>query len=109
MSDARSDELQSLAAQLRGVRDELAQARQERAALLKDLAALQERCIALEIEAPPAGREPRQLANDEFLARLRREQAHVARLRKLTKPFQGLPGFGAVERAARRARAKRRS
>lgn len=109
MSDERRDEVAHLAAELRGVRDELAQARQDRAALLKDLAALQRRLVELEQEAGVQGHDPKGLANAEFLDRQRREQAQVARLRKLAKPFQSLPGFDAIERAARRARAKRRS
>ncbi len=109
MGEKRREEMAELAAELRTVRDELAHARQERAGLLKDLEALQARLIKLELENTASSTDARKLANEEFLDRQRREQAQVARLRKLARPFQSLPGFDAVERAARRARAKRRS
>ena len=108
MSEERRDELAELAAELRATRDELATARHERTSLLRDLEALQSRLVEVERQAAVGVAPDRRLANQEFLARQGREAAQVARLRKLAKPFQGLPGFDALERAARRARARRR-
>jgi len=109
MSEKSQDELAALAAELRATRDELAAAHHERTSLLRDLEALQARFVEIERQGGRGASPERQVANDEFLARQRREAAQVARLRKLAKPLQGLPGFGALERAARRARARRRS
>jgi hypothetical protein len=109
MTEPQRDELASLAAELRVARDELAAARHERAQLIRDLEALQARLVEVERQMGHGAPPDRAVANDEFLDRQRREQVQVARLRRLARPFRGLPGFDAVERTARRVRARRRS